>query len=47
MWIWVAFEPGLRAFLAFRLSYNQSILDAYLFLKELRIRYGLEADLDG
>jgi transposase-like protein len=32
----------LRAFLAFRVSYNQSILDAYLFLKELRIRYGLK-----
>jgi putative transposase len=39
-WIWVAYEPDLRAFLAFRVSYNQSILDAYLFLKELRIRYG-------
>jgi hypothetical protein len=37
----VAFEPGLRAFLAFRVSYHpQSIPDAYLFLKELRARYG-------
>jgi putative transposase len=40
-WLWVAFEPGLRAFLAFRVSYHpQSIPDAYLFLKELRARYG-------
>jgi putative transposase len=39
-WVWVAFEPGLRTFLAFRITYNQSIPDAYLFLKELRIRYG-------
>ena len=40
-WLWVAFEPGLRAFLAFRISYHpQSIPDAYLFLKELRARYG-------
>jgi transposase-like protein len=41
-WVWVAYEPGLRAYLAFRISYNQSILDAYLFLKELRSRYGLK-----
>ena len=41
-WVWVAYEPGLRVFLAFRVSYNQSILDAYLFLKELRTRYGLK-----
>ncbi len=41
-WVWVAFELGLRVFLAFRISYNQSILDAYLFLKGLRIRYGLK-----
>jgi transposase-like protein len=32
----------LRVFLSFRVSYNQSILDAYLFLKEVRIRYGLK-----
>ena len=42
MWVWVAFEPGLRASLGFRISYNQSTLDAYLFLKELRSRYGLK-----
>jgi putative transposase len=41
-WVWVAYEPALRAFLSFRISYNQSILDAFLFLKELRIRYGLK-----
>jgi transposase-like protein len=39
-WIWVAYEPSLRVFLYFRVSYNQSGLDAYLFLKELRSRYG-------
>ena len=39
-WVWVAYEPALRAFLGFRVSYNQSILDAYLFLKEVRRRYG-------
>jgi putative transposase len=39
-WVWVAFEPGLRVFLAFRISYNRSILDAHTFLKELRNRYG-------
>lgn len=39
-WVWVAYEPGLRVFLSFRVSYNQSGLDAYLFLKELRNRYG-------
>ena len=39
-WVWVAFEAGLRTFLAFRITYNQSIPDAYLFLKELRSRYG-------
>jgi len=42
MWVWVAFEPGLRTFLAFRISYNQSTLDAYLFLRELRSKYGLK-----
>jgi transposase-like protein len=40
-WVWVAYEPGLRAFLAFRISWHhQSIPEAYLFLKELRMRYG-------
>ena len=41
-WVWVAYEPALKVFLSFRVSYNQSILDAYLFLKELRSRYGLK-----
>jgi transposase-like protein len=40
MWVWVAFEPQLKVFLAFHISYNQSILDAHIFLKELRHRYG-------
>jgi len=41
-WVWVAYEPMLKVFLGFRISYNQSTLDAYLFLKELRRRYGLK-----
>jgi putative transposase len=41
-WVWVAFEPGLRCFLAFHVSYNRSILDAHTFLRELRRRYGLK-----
>ena len=41
-WVWVAYEPRLKRFLHFRVSYNQSGLDAYLFLKELRSRYGLK-----
>ena len=40
-WVWVAFEPGLRVFLAFHVSYNRSILDAHTFLKRLRSRYGM------
>jgi len=39
-WVWVAYEPELKRFLSFRVSFNQSGLDAYLFLKELRGRYG-------
>jgi putative transposase len=39
-WVWVAYEPSLKAFLWFRISYNQSELDAILFLRELRRRYG-------
>ncbi len=38
--VWVAFEPGLRTFLGFRITYNQSIPDTCLFLKELRSMYG-------
>src|SRR5207253_10705971 len=30
-WVWVAFEPGLRWFLAVRVSYGASIPDAYPF----------------
>jgi putative transposase len=41
-WVWVAFEPGLRTFLAFHVSYNRSILDAHIFLKRLRQRYGMK-----
>ena len=39
-WVWVAHEPALKVFLRFRISYNQSGLDAHLFLKEVRSRYG-------
>ena len=39
-WVWVAYEPEMKRFLAFRTSYNQSGLDAYIFLKELISRYG-------
>ena len=39
-WIWVAYEPGLKRFLHFRVSYNQSGLDATIFLRELIGRYG-------
>jgi putative transposase len=39
-WVWVAFEPGLRVFLAFHVSYNRSTLDAHTFLKRLRHTYG-------
>ena len=35
----MAYEPVLRAFLRFRISYNPSELDAILFLMELRNRY--------
>jgi putative transposase len=39
-WVWIAFEPRKRLFLGFRVSYHQNTLDAYLFIKELRSRYG-------
>ena len=39
-WVRVAYEPVLKVFLHFRVSYNQSGLDACLFLKEVRSRYG-------
>ena len=42
VWVWATYEPALRVFLHFRVSYNQSGLNAYLFLKEVRSRYGLK-----
>jgi len=39
-WVWVAFEPYLKCFLAFYVGWQQNTLVAYLFLKELRRRYG-------
>ncbi|MGH9917271.1 MAG: DDE-type integrase/transposase/recombinase [Nitrososphaerales archaeon] len=41
-WVWVAYEPGLRVFLAFHVSYNRSILDVHTFLKRLRSAYGMK-----
>ncbi len=39
-WVWVAFEPAHRQFLGFRVSYGRNTLDAYLFIRHLRSRYG-------
>lgn len=40
VWLWVAFEPNRKFFLGFHISYQCNLLDAYLFLKVLRSRYG-------
>ncbi|MGC8613279.1 MAG: DDE-type integrase/transposase/recombinase, partial [Conexivisphaera sp.] len=39
-WIWVAFEPSLRAVLDFRVSWRGNSIDAYLFVRRLVRRYG-------
>ncbi|MGB9659999.1 MAG: DDE-type integrase/transposase/recombinase [Nitrososphaerales archaeon] len=39
-WVWVAVEPYLKCFLGFYVTWSRSNLSAYLFLKELRRRYG-------
>jgi transposase-like protein len=39
-WIWVAFEPDLRAVLDFRVSWRGNSIDAYLFVRRLVRRYG-------
>ncbi len=39
-WIWVAFEPDLRAMLDFHVSWRGNSIDAYLFIRRLVRRYG-------
>jgi len=31
-WLWVAYEPQLKAFLSFHISWHQNSLDAYYFI---------------
>ncbi len=39
-WIWVAFEPDLRAMLDFHVSWRGNSVDEYLFIRRLVRRYG-------
>jgi putative transposase len=39
-WIWVAFEPDLRATLGFHASWRGNSIDAYLFVRRPVRRYG-------
>jgi putative transposase len=39
-WIWIAFEPDLRAILDFHVSWRGNSIDAYLFIRRLVRRYG-------
>ena len=39
-WIWVAFEPSLRAILDFYVSWRGNPIDAYLFVRRLVRKYG-------
>jgi len=39
-WIWVAFEPDLRAMLDFHVSWRGNSIDAYLFIRRLVRRCG-------
>ena len=39
-WLWVAYEPQLKAFLSFHISWYQNSLDAYYFIKKLVKKYG-------
>jgi hypothetical protein len=39
-WIWVAFEPDLRAMLDFHVSWRGNSIDAYLFIRRLVHKYG-------
>ena len=39
-WLWVAYEPQLKAFLSFHISWHQNSLDAYYFIMKLVKKYG-------
>jgi putative transposase len=39
-WIWVAFEPDLRAMLDFHVSWRGNSIDAYLFIRRPVHKYG-------
>jgi len=39
-WIWVAFEPDLRAMLDFHAGWRGNSIDAYLFIRRPVRRYG-------
>ncbi len=39
-WLWVAFEPNVKAFLSFQISWHQNSLDAYYFIIRLIKKYG-------
>ncbi|MEM2897297.1 MAG: DDE-type integrase/transposase/recombinase [Candidatus Bathyarchaeia archaeon] len=41
-WVWLAFEPYRKAFLGFHISFTRNSLDAWIFLKRLRRRYGFK-----
>ena len=34
-WLWVEYEPQLKAFLSFYISWHQNSLDAYYFIRKL------------
>jgi len=38
--LWVAYEPKLKAFLSFHISWHQNSLDAYHFIIRLIKKYG-------
>jgi len=42
-WVWIAYEPIKKLFLAFHISYRCNTIDAYLFIQELIKRYGRKA----
>ena len=39
-WLWVEYEPQLKAFLSFQISWLQNPLDAYYFIRKLVKKYG-------
>ena len=44
-WLWIAYEPSLHRCLMMRLSVERTIMICYLFLKDVRARYGRKAIL--